>query len=99
MTTTSYRHTLSGRTFEATSRDGRFGGASRDGRWDTGETGTIWPAETLADGTPLWTTPGLGECPSTDPRSPQVACSLNPHASGRHLAHATGTPGPVRTWS
>lgn len=97
--TTTFRHTLSGRTFEATLRPGSYGGRSRDGRWDTGQEGTIWPDETLNDGTPVWSTSGLGECPSTDPRSAQVACTLNPNHGGRHIAHATGTPGPVRTWS
>lgn len=98
MTTTTWRHTLSGRTFEAKLGSGRFGAMSLDGHWDTGEAGTIWPAETLLDGTPLWSTAALGECPSTSPESAQVACTLNPRHRGLHVAHATGVAGPVRLW-
>jgi hypothetical protein len=54
MITTTYTHRLSGRRFTATGT-GRFGAASVDGIWDTGETGTIWPAETFA-GVPVWST-------------------------------------------
>lgn len=46
-------HTGTGRTFTATS-EGSFGAASVDGRWDTGEAGTIWPGETFADGSLVW---------------------------------------------
>jgi len=51
--TTTYTHRLSGRTFTAQPGSGSFGAASADGVWDSGETGTIWPAETWA-GVPVW---------------------------------------------
>lgn len=50
---TTFTHTLSGRSFTAEAA-GSFGAASVDGRWDSGETGTIWPGETLRDGSLVW---------------------------------------------
>lgn len=51
---TTYTHTLSGRSFTATDGESTYGAAAVDGHWDSGEAGTIWPAETLSDGRPLW---------------------------------------------
>lgn len=53
VTTTTYSHQLSGRTFIAEEGEGTFGAASVDGHWDTGQAGTIWPAE-VAFGALVW---------------------------------------------
>ena len=46
-TTTTFVHRLTGRTFIAEAGEGYYGPTSRDGRWDSGEAGTIWPDEPL----------------------------------------------------
>jgi len=97
---TTWQHTLTGRTFAATDGPSRsYGPAARDGRWDTGQAGTIWPAETFADGTPAWSSAGLGDCPST---ADGLECGLNPNHGGRHVAvasaTATGASGWVKDW-
>jgi len=51
---TMFVHLISGRSFTATPGDGRFGASSVDGHWDTGEAGTIFPGETLTDGSKVW---------------------------------------------
>lgn len=57
-----YSHVLSGRTFEGT-HPGTHG-ASVAGTWDSGEAGVIYPAETLADGRPVWTGVAVSYCPA-----------------------------------
>ena len=55
MVTTTYVHTLSGRTFTANPGDGTYGPTSRDGVWGDGTAGVIWPNEPLKDGRTCWT--------------------------------------------
>lgn len=50
---TTFLHTLTGRTFVAQGV-GAYGAASAAGQWDSGERGTIFPTDTLADGRPVW---------------------------------------------
>jgi hypothetical protein len=57
MESTIFVHRTTGRTFTAEAGAGTFGAASRDGRWDTGQAGTIWPAEHRG-GSPVWTALG-----------------------------------------
>lgn len=51
---TAFAHSLTGRTFVVTEHYGRFGASSVDGVWDSGEVGTIFPGELLADGSLVW---------------------------------------------
>jgi hypothetical protein len=57
MESTIFVHRTTGRTFTAEAGAGTFGAASRDGRWDTGQAGVIWPAEHRG-GSPVWTALG-----------------------------------------
>lgn len=52
--TTTFIHTLSGRTFTATDGEGTYGPTSRDGVWDDGTVSVIWPDEPLLGGV-AWT--------------------------------------------
>lgn len=51
----TFTHTVTGRKFHAIEGEGAYGAATLDGHWDTGQAGTIWPAETFRDGTLCWT--------------------------------------------
>jgi hypothetical protein len=51
---TTFTHLLSGRTFTAANGAGTFGASSVDGTWDSGQAGTIFPAEALTDGRKVW---------------------------------------------
>lgn len=47
-------HSVSGQTFTAERVSEVYGAAAVDGRWESGQAGTIWPNETFKDGSRIW---------------------------------------------